>query len=105
MQGVKVTETALVTPSNSSVKRAVAQSRGAIGYMSLGYVDQKVKAVRVDGVRCNAATVKDGSYPFARALWVYASDPDNAAQKAFVDFLVGPEGQALAESLGIVGVR
>ncbi len=91
--------------SNGAMKSAVSQDPYGIGYVSVGHIDETVKAVILDGVPPTQQTVKDGRYPVARGLYsVTKGDPSGPA-KSFIDYLFSPEGQGIAAGKGFIPVR
>jgi phosphate transport system substrate-binding protein len=105
LHGLKHRPDAQVQSSSGAVAYAVAGNRHAIGYVGLGFLGGEVGLVAVDGVEASLATVEDGSYPISRPLYVFSRvDASPAAQK-FLDFLQGPEGQALLGAEGYAPAR
>jgi phosphate transport system substrate-binding protein len=100
----------LLLPSSEGISAEVRQNPNAIGYDGLGYVtpDQKTLAVAGgDGqpfVRPSIASVNDQTYPIARDLYMYTAGPPTGAVKAYLDWLLGPEAQAIVAELGFVPV-
>ena len=87
---------ALIAEGNGSVLANVAGKENAIGYMSLGMVDQtKVKKVAVDGVEATEQNVKSKEYSLARPLLLLTETEPNQATKAFLDFILSAEGQKI----------
>jgi phosphate transport system substrate-binding protein len=80
-----------------AIKAEVSRNADAIGYISLGSVDTTIKALSVDGVVGNTNNVKNGSYKIARPfiLLYKKSTPLSAQTKAFLDWTMGNEGQAI----------
>lgn len=97
-----IVATAVQQKSNGDVRRTVAGAEGAIGFVGLGYVDNSLKALKVDGVTPAADTVNDGSYPIGRGLFLYAPKDAPAHVLAMIEWVKGPEGQAIAEEKGFV---
>lgn len=98
------TEAAAVQSSTNGVMTAVANDATAIGYISLGSLNDTVKAVTVDGVKAGADTVKDGSYTLARPFNIVTNG--DAADPVAVDFIaycLSADGQALATDKGYIG--
>jgi phosphate transport system substrate-binding protein len=97
----------LLMPSSEGISAEVRQNPNAIGYDGLGYVtpDQKLIAVAKDGkapyVLPSKETVTDGSYPIARALYMFTPDEPSAQVKAYLDW-VRTEGQVMVAQLGFV---
>jgi phosphate transport system substrate-binding protein len=80
-----------------AIKAEVSRNADAIGYISLGSVDSTIKALDVDSVAGNTNNVKNGSYKIARPfiLLYKKSVPLNAQTKAFLDWTMSTEGQAI----------
>jgi phosphate transport system substrate-binding protein len=64
-----------------------------VGYISLGYVTDQVKALAIDGVQPSAATVKDGTYPIRRTLHFLTKGPATGLAKEYTDFVLSPKVQ------------
>lgn len=101
----KVRPDALLQASNRAVATTVAGTPGAIGYVGLGYLSDKVKAVTVDGTAATKETVLSGEYPLSRPLFMYTNGKPAGDVKAFIDFVLSTEGQRLAEENGYVGLK
>jgi len=89
---------ALVQDSNGAVREIVASDPAAIGYISLGLLDERCHLLRLNGITPSDSTVRNGTYPLARRfLFLTKCEPQGLA-KQFLDYVLGPEGQkALAE--------
>ncbi len=101
----------LLMPSSEGISAEVRQNPNAIGYDGLGYVtpDQKVVAVAPAAgqpyVLPAIETVKDGSYPIARDLYIYTIGQPQGAILAYLEWIMGPEGQAIVKELGFVPLQ
>ena len=91
--------------SNGAMKAAVAGDPGAIGYVSVGYIDDGVAPVAIDGVRPTLANVKSGRYPVARGLYSNTRGEPRGLTRAFIDYLFSAEGQRIAADKGFIPVR
>lgn len=99
------TEEAQITNSTSVMMTTVAGDEYAIGYLSLGSLDDSVKAVKIDGAEATAENVKNGSYKVSRPFNVATKkDLDNAAAKDFLAYIMSAEGQAIVEENGYIPV-
>ncbi len=102
---------ALQQASNESVLQTVIQVPAAIGYIGLGYVNDKIKVLGViplegkHAVFPSETTVRDGSYPIARQLYMYTDGEPTGAIKTYVDWCLSPEGQALVKTAGYIPLR
>jgi phosphate transport system substrate-binding protein len=101
----------LLMPSSEGISAEVRQNPNAIGYDGLGYVtpDQKVVAVALaagePAVMPTLDTVKDGSYPIARGLYIYTVGEPQGAIRDYLDWILGPEGQTIVRDLGFVPLQ
>ena len=100
---------ALLMPSSVGITSEVRRNPNAIGYDGLGYVDaahEKLIAVAVDAnstyVLPSVASGADGSYPIARALYMYTAGAPSGAIREYIDWIRGPDGQAIVADLGFV---
>ena len=98
------TEAAAIQSSTNGVMTAVANDETAIGYISLGSLNDTVKAVTVGGVEASADTVKDGSYVLSRPFNIVtngeATDP---VAVDFIAYCLSADGQAIATDNGYIG--
>ncbi|HOI68954.1 MAG: phosphate ABC transporter substrate-binding protein [Methanothrix sp.] len=91
--------------SNAEVKTAITSSDSAIGYLGLNYVlDGDLGVIAYEGVEPSSETVKDMSYPLARELYMVTYGESSEESQAFLDFVTGEDGQAIAEELGFVSI-
>lgn len=88
-------ERALLQQSNGQVRTTVATTPNAIAYLSFGFLDESVKTVAVDDVEPTVDNVKNDSYPIYRPLNLLTNGDPNELSQAFLDFILGDEGQAI----------
>lgn len=109
MDGEEVTMMMHELNSNGMVQSEVAGTPGAVGYVGLGYIDETVKALRIEknGVATapTIGTVLDGSYPISRTLNMFTNGEATGLAKDFIDFILSPEGQAIVEEEMFVPIR
>ena len=95
-------DTAEITNSTAVMMITVAGNKSSIGYISLGSLDDSVKAVEVDSVAPSAEAVKDGSYKVARPFNIVTKDGLSETAQDFINFIMSDEGQAVVEENGYV---
>ncbi|MDI6893710.1 MAG: phosphate ABC transporter substrate-binding protein [Bacillota bacterium] len=101
MEGSDPDPRALVQDSNGAVRETVAHDPGAIGYISLGLVDERVRPVSIDGMTPSVPAVLEGRYQLVRPfLFVLKGEPREPAL-LFLDFVLGP-GQAILREEGLI---
>jgi phosphate transport system substrate-binding protein len=79
--------------SSGTVKKLVAETPGAIGYLALSYLDDKVKTVKYEGIEATEENVAAGTYPVWAYEHMYTKGEPDAATKAFLDYMVSDEVQ------------
>ena len=90
-----IIDRALVSEGTGSIMATVASKENAIGYISLGYRNETVKLVEVDGVMPSAETVLANEYMISRPLLLLTSNNTSDEAKALLDYIVGAEGQSV----------
>ncbi|MEG0152535.1 MAG: phosphate ABC transporter substrate-binding protein [Cellulosilyticaceae bacterium] len=88
-----ITQSALVAEGNGTIKATVASKTGAVGYVSLGFIDETVKVISVDGVIPTPESVKASKYSVSRPLLILTQPDAPAHVQEYVDFILGTEGQ------------
>lgn len=101
----RVRSDALMQASNQAIASMVERTPGAIGYVGLGYVTAKVKALSLDGIMPTKETVLANKYPLSRPLFMYTNGPAQGMVKQYIDFVLSPEGQGLIEEAGFVKLQ
>ena len=95
---------AQITNNTAVMIATVAGDSYAIGYVSLGSMNDTVKAVKVEGVEATAKTVADGTYKVARPFNIaYKEDALSDLGKDFIAYIMSAEGQAIINDNGYVG--
>jgi phosphate transport system substrate-binding protein len=95
---------ALVQDSNGAVRQVVASNPSAIGYISLGLVNNQVKALKISGVEPNLTNIDNGLYTLVRPfLFVFNEEPVGEA-KLFLEFVLSPWAQKLLLKEGLIPV-
>lgn len=98
------TDTAAVTDSTSVMMTTVAGDLYAIGYTSLGTMNDTVKAIQIDGSDATVENIKNGTYKIARPFNIATRDGLSEAAQDFIDFILSADGQAVAEENGCISV-
>ena len=101
----------LSMPATGSIVQSISQTKGAIGYVGLAYVEKEVKALKVSydkGKTFTAPsleTAKNKTYPIVRPLYYYYLTSVEKTVKPFVDFCLSAEGQKIVEQVGYVPLK
>jgi phosphate transport system substrate-binding protein len=105
MKNKEIDDATMVQDSNGSVKEVVATDPYAIGYISMGLVDEKVKPVSINGIRPSIAAIRAGKYKIVRPfLYLTNGEPNKRANK-FIAYVLSRDGQRILKNEGLVGVH
>ncbi len=96
------TANAIVTNSTSVTLTTVAEDDLAIGYASLGSLNDSVKVLKIDGTKASVETIKDGSYKISRPFNIVTKEDISKAAKDFINFILSSDGQAIVEENGYI---
>lgn len=98
------TPTAAITNSTSVMMTSVAGDANAIGYISLGSLNNTVKALSIDGAEATAENVKSGTYKVARPFNIVTKDGVSDVAQDFIDYIMSSDGQKVVEENGCIYV-
>ena len=98
------TEEAEITNNTAVMMSTVAGDVDAIGYISLGSLNDSVKAAKIDGVEATAENIKSGEYKVSRPFNIATNGEVSDVAQDFIDYILSPEGQAVVEENGYIAV-
>lgn len=101
----KTTSSAAITNSTAVMMTTVANDKDAIGYISLGSVNDTVKALKIDGAEPTAQAVKDGTYKVSRPFNVITKGELSAVAQDFLDYIMSSDGQKIVSDNGYIDVE
>ncbi|WP_352401002.1 substrate-binding domain-containing protein [Anaerotignum sp.] len=95
-------DTAEITNSTAVMMQTIAGNKDAIGYISLGSLNDTVKALEIDGAEATVENIKSGTYKISRPFNIATKDEVSAAAQDFINFIMSAEGQAVVEKSGYI---
>ncbi len=101
----------LSMPATGAIIQSVSQTKGAIGYVGLAYLDKGIKALKVSYdkgksfVAPNMESAKSKTYPVVRPLYYYYSTKVEKSVKPFITYILSDDGQKLVEQVGYVPIK
>ena len=96
------TDDAEITNSTEVMITSVAGDRQAIGYISLGSLNDSVKALKIDGAAATVDDIKDGTYKIARPFNIVTTGEVSDVAQDFINFIFSEEGQKVVEDNGYI---
>lgn len=100
-----IAESANVVASNGAMKSALAGDPDAIGYVSIGHVDETIKAPTLDGIAPTQDNARSGKYPIVRNLYMNTKGAPQGLTAAFIHYVMGPEGQQMTAAAGYLPLK
>jgi phosphate transport system substrate-binding protein len=94
-----------IVASNGAMKLALAQDPRAIGYLGIGFVDQKVKAIKLDGAEPTQENAQSGAYTVTRLLYMNTKGEPQPLVLAFINYIKGPEGAKIIRKHGFIPLQ
>jgi len=88
-------DTAEITNSTAVMMQTIAGNKDAIGYISLGSLNDNVKALEIDGATATVDNIKSGAYKIFRPFNIATMDEISPASQDFINFIMSEEGQAV----------
>ncbi len=99
LEGGIPTLNAVMMPSSEAMLDYVASTPGAVGYISMLWLDERVKVLSVEGVRADWESVAVGSYPISRQLYLASVDEPSGEAREFAQWLLAGAGGVLEKVL------
>lgn len=96
------TEDATISKSTEVVLTTVAGDENAVGYVSLGSLNDTVKALKIDGVEPTVDNINNGSYTISRPFNIATNGTPSAVAQDFIDYILSAEGQKVIEDNGYI---
>lgn len=98
------TVSAVTINSTEAVLTNVSNDRNSIGYVSLGSLRNSVKALKIDGIACNAKNIKNGCYAISRPFIIATKNNVREVVSDFIGYILSSDGQFVVEKEGYVTV-
>jgi phosphate transport system substrate-binding protein len=103
--GITLANAAIIQDSNGTIRETVANDKDAIGYLSHGLLNEKVKAIRADGVECAENAIVAGRYKLVRPVFLLVKGPPAGAVKDFIDYILSSERQETIRKNGLLPAK
>lgn len=100
-----IMDNAILQSSNGAVRTVVSTTPNAIAFLSFGYLDESTKALSIDGAAPTEENASSGVYPVVRPLNLLTNGAPEGIVKAFLDFVLSADGQAIVRAEGYIPVK
>lgn len=99
---IKLSPAALIQDSNGTIRETVANDRNALGYLSHGLINDRIKPVTVDGYECSNEAIKRGDYKVVRPIFLLTRGEPQGLAGQFIAYIRSAEGQRTIETSGLI---
>jgi len=105
VKDISLKRDALIQDSNGTIRETVANDVNAVGYLSHGLINNKIKAVRVDGQESTTESILSGNYKLVRPIYLLVKGNLEGEIKNFIDFVLSSEGQEIIKANGLLPAK
>lgn len=98
----RTTESAEITNNTAVMLSTVSQNKNAIGYVSLGSLNDSVKALKIDGAEPTVENVKSGAYKISRPFNIATKKELSKEAEDFISYIMSADGQKIVEEAGYI---
>jgi phosphate transport system substrate-binding protein len=105
IRGISLTRDAIIQDSNGTIRETVANDAHAIGYLSHGLLNEKIKAILFNGCPCTTEGIIKGNYTLVRPIYLLTQSKPQGTIKDFIDYVLSSEGQQVLKTSGLVPVQ
>ena len=103
--GIKLVGSAIIQDSNGTLRETVANDRNTIGYVSHGLLNEKVTALKVDGFACTEEEIAKMNYKLVRPVFLLTKGEPIEGVKAFIEYMLSADGQAMIKKDGLLPAK
>ena len=97
-----IADNANIVPSNGAMKVAISRDENAIGYLSIGHIDNTISPVKIDGIYPSQENAKNGTYKVVRKLYMNTKGEPDKLVKIFINYILSPEGAEIIKKCGFI---
>ena len=105
LKGAKITNNAIYVSSNGNMKVMVSQDKNGIGYLSVGYLNKSVKALKINNVYPSLENIQSGKYKIQRYLYMILSPNSPEYAKKFINLVLSDYGQNVVKKHHYLSIK
>jgi phosphate transport system substrate-binding protein len=105
VKDISLAKGALIQDSNGTVRETVANDANSIGYISHGLINDKIRALKVNGIECTIDEINRGSYILVRPVFFLTKGAPTGEIKSFIDYILSPQGQDVIRANGLIPAK
>ena len=102
---ISLTKDALIQDSNGTIRETVSNDPNAVGYLSHGLLNEKIRAIKIDDQECTSELITTGSYKLVRPIYLLVKGAPAGEVKNFIDYILSAEGQSTIKASGLIPAK
>lgn len=103
--GISLYKEALIQDSNGTIRETVANDANAVGYLSHGLINEKIKPLKLGGVECTTEQIMCQKYLLVRPVYLLTRSTPEGEVKGLIDFMLSADGQETIRTSGLIPVK
>lgn len=103
--GIKLIDNAIIQDSNGTIRETVANDANAVGYLSHGLLNDKIKALAVEGIDCTPEKIAKGAYKLVRPIYFLTRTEPKGETAAFINYVLSADGQKILRTSGLIPAK
>lgn len=105
VKNISLTKDAIIQDSNGTVRETVINDVNAIGYLSHGLINEKIKPLSVNGIASTTEEIIKGNYILVRPIFLLTKDAPKEKIKDFIDYILSSNGQEILKANGLIPAK
>lgn len=105
VKNISLIKDAIIQDSNGTVRETVTNDENAIGYLSHGLINEKIKPLTIDGSPCTTEAIMKGTYALVRPIYLLTKGAPVGKVKEFIEYILSPAGQETIKTNGLIPAK
>jgi phosphate transport system substrate-binding protein len=105
VKDIKLTNQVIIQDTNGTVRETVSNDANAIGYISHGNINEKIKSISVNSAACTSDEIIKGKYPLVRPIFFLTKETPKDKIMEFIDYILSKKGQDIIKQNGLIPVK
>jgi phosphate transport system substrate-binding protein len=105
IKNIKLTNDVVIQDTSGTIRETVSNDANAIGYISHGFINEKIKPVSVNGIACTSEEIIKGNYSLVRPIFFLTKETPKDKIKEFIDYTLSKQGQDIIKQNGLIPVK
>jgi phosphate transport system substrate-binding protein len=105
IKDIKLTNEVIIQDTNGTVRETVTNDANAIGYISNGFINEKIKPISINNIAGTSEEIIKGNYTLVRSIFFLTKEAPKDKIKEFIDYILSKQGQDTIKQNGLIPVK